>query len=126
MDHRVKPGGDDGSMTLEKLHGALVLLRGGTAAKGAEIAPPAGLRIDFARIEPVFAGGELANHGGCSGYAWNSAGSILGTGLAFLGTNGRNGPAAVNREFGQTPRASGARWPDPAPRETPNGRAARM
>jgi hypothetical protein len=51
------------SMPLEKLHGALVLLRRRAAGEGAEIAPPAGLRIDFARIEPVFAGGELADHG---------------------------------------------------------------
>jgi len=50
-------------MPLEKLHGALVLLRRGTAPKGAEITPPAGLRIYLARIEPVFAGGELADHG---------------------------------------------------------------
>src|SRR5262249_36280815 len=50
------------SSSLEILHGALVLLRGGAAGKGAEIAPLAGVRILFARIEPVFAGGEFANH----------------------------------------------------------------
>src|SRR5437899_533201 len=53
-------------MPLEKLHGALVLRRRGTAPKSAEIAPPAGLRIFLAGIEPVFAGGELADHGGGS------------------------------------------------------------
>jgi hypothetical protein len=51
-------------MPLEKLYGALVLLRRGAAAKGAEIAPPADLWIFLARVEPVFAGGELADHGG--------------------------------------------------------------
>jgi hypothetical protein len=51
-------------MPLEKLHGALVLRRRGAAPKGAEIAPPAGLRIFLAGIEPVFAGGELADHDG--------------------------------------------------------------
>ncbi len=50
-------------MALEILHGPLVLLRGGAARKGAEIAPPAGLRILFARIEPILAGRELTNHG---------------------------------------------------------------
>src|SRR6266567_1149565 len=51
-------------MPLEKLHGVLVLRRRGAAPKGAEIAPPAGLRIFLAGIEPVFAGGELADHDG--------------------------------------------------------------
>src|SRR5689334_11368106 len=51
------------SAPLEILHGALVLLRGGAAGKGAEIAPLASLRIYFARIEPVFAGRKFANHG---------------------------------------------------------------
>jgi len=50
-------------MALEILHGPLVLLRGGAARKGAEIAPPAGLRILFGRIEPILAGRELTNHG---------------------------------------------------------------
>jgi hypothetical protein len=39
-----------------------VLERGGAAAKRTEIAPLAGLRIYFTRIEPVLAGRELANH----------------------------------------------------------------
>ena len=52
------------SMPLEELHGALVLRRRRAAGEGAEIAPPAGLRIYFAGIEPVFAGGEFADHGG--------------------------------------------------------------
>jgi hypothetical protein len=50
-------------MPLEKLYGALVLLRRGGATERAEITPPAGLRIFLARIEPIFAGGELADHG---------------------------------------------------------------
>ena len=55
--------GRDAALTsLEKLHGALVLLRSGAAGKGTEIAPPAGLRILLTRIEPVLAGRELANH----------------------------------------------------------------
>jgi len=50
-------------MPLEILHGAFVLLRGGAAVEGAEIAPPAGLRIYFTQIEPVLSGRELADHG---------------------------------------------------------------
>jgi hypothetical protein len=49
-------------MPFEILHGALVLLRRRAAGEGAEIAPPAGLRIFLARIEPIFARGELADH----------------------------------------------------------------
>src|SRR5262249_25957245 len=49
-------GGGNASPSLEKLHGALMLLRRGTARKGPEIAPLAGLRILLARIKP-------ANHG---------------------------------------------------------------
>jgi hypothetical protein len=37
------------------------------AGKGAEIAPLAGLRILFTRIEPVFSGREFANHDTGSG-----------------------------------------------------------
>jgi hypothetical protein len=47
----------------EILHGALVLLRRGARIEGAEIAAPAGLRILLARIEPVFAGRQFADHG---------------------------------------------------------------
>src|SRR3954454_17893278 len=49
-------------MPLEVLHGALVLLGGGAGLEGAEIAAPAGLRIDLARIETVAAGRKLADH----------------------------------------------------------------
>src|ERR1700730_1816884 len=56
---------DKASMPLEILHRALVLLRGGAAGAGADIAAPAGARILLARIEPVFAGRQFANHGGC-------------------------------------------------------------
>ena len=49
---------------LEILHRALVPFCGGARSEGAEIAAPPGLRILRARIEPVFAGGKLADHGG--------------------------------------------------------------
>jgi hypothetical protein len=49
-------------MPLEILDSAFVLLRGSASRKRAEITPPAGLRILLARIEPVLAGRELANH----------------------------------------------------------------
>ena len=48
---------------LEVLDRALVLLGGGAGLEGAEIAPPAGLRILLAGIEPVLAGSKLADHG---------------------------------------------------------------
>lgn len=51
------------SMPLEILHSALVLLGGGTRGEGAEIAPPAGLRILLARVQPVSSGRELADNG---------------------------------------------------------------
>jgi len=54
--------GDANSMPLEILHRALVLLGPGTAGERAEIAPPAGLRILLARIQPVLPGRELPDH----------------------------------------------------------------
>ena len=51
------------SMPLEILHGALVLLGGSARGESAEIAPPAGLRILLARVQPVLSGRELADHG---------------------------------------------------------------
>src|SRR6185437_4389856 len=51
------------SMALEVLHLALVLLRRGARLEGAEVAALAGLGIGLARIEPVFARSELADHG---------------------------------------------------------------
>jgi hypothetical protein len=45
-------------MPLEILHRALVLLRRRARAESAEIAPPAGLRVLLARIEPVSAGSK--------------------------------------------------------------------
>src|SRR3977135_4579075 len=47
---------------LEILYRALVLQRRGTRREGAEVAALAGLRIDLARIEPVLARFELADH----------------------------------------------------------------
>src|SRR4051794_18565100 len=51
-------------MALEVLHRAFVLLGGGAGAEGAQIAALAGLRILLARVEPVLAGFQLADHGG--------------------------------------------------------------
>ena len=50
-------------MPFEILDLALVLRGGLLAGEGAEITPPAGLRIDLARIKPPLAGFELADHG---------------------------------------------------------------
>src|ERR671934_87010 len=50
------------SMTLEILNGVLVFFGRRARLERAEIAAPAGLRIDLARIEPVAAGLELADH----------------------------------------------------------------
>jgi hypothetical protein len=53
-------------MPLEILHRTLVARGRGAAGEGAEIAPPPGLRILLARIEPVLAGWKLADHGNFS------------------------------------------------------------
>ena len=50
-------------MPFEILHRALVLFRRGAVAESTEVAAFAGLGIDLARVESVFAGSELANHG---------------------------------------------------------------
>ena len=50
-------------MALEILDGAFVPFGGSARGKGAEIAALPGLPIFLARIEPVFAGFELADHG---------------------------------------------------------------
>src|SRR5262245_59848697 len=49
-------------MTLEILHGALVLLGRRARLERAEITAAAGLRVDFARIEAIAARLELADH----------------------------------------------------------------
>src|SRR5437868_13499871 len=49
---------------LEVLNRTLMLLCGSAAGEGAEIAAPAGLRVQLARVEAVLAGGELSNHDG--------------------------------------------------------------
>src|SRR6476620_5445776 len=51
------------SVALEVLHLALVLLRRSARLEGAEVAALAGLGIGLARVKPVFAGCELADHG---------------------------------------------------------------
>src|ERR1019366_4647103 len=56
------------SMPLEILHRAFVPLGRRARIEGAEIAAPAGLRVFLARIEAVFAGGKLADHGGILSY----------------------------------------------------------
>src|SRR5262245_21981388 len=50
------------SAALEILHAALVLLCLCPGRKRAQIAPATGLRVDLARVEPVLAGLELADH----------------------------------------------------------------
>src|SRR5262245_57431025 len=50
------------SMTLEILHGALVLLGRRARLERAEITAAAGLRVDLARIEAIAARTELADH----------------------------------------------------------------
>src|SRR5215472_5560709 len=48
---------------LEILYGSFMPLGGSEASEGAEIAPLAGPRILLARIEPIAARAQLANHG---------------------------------------------------------------
>lgn len=47
---------------LEKLNRSLVLLGGRERLEGAEVAPPARSRVFLARIQPILAALELANH----------------------------------------------------------------
>jgi hypothetical protein len=51
-----------GLMPLEILHLALVLLGGRARFERAEIAALARLRVDFAGVEPIFAGLQFAYH----------------------------------------------------------------
>jgi hypothetical protein len=51
------------SVVLEVLHGALVLLGGGSAAERPQVFSLAGPRVGLARIEAVFSGIEFADHG---------------------------------------------------------------
>ena len=50
------------SVSFKELDRALMLLRGGARSKRAQIAPFVGLGVEFARVESILAGGELANH----------------------------------------------------------------
>jgi hypothetical protein len=50
------------SVALEVLHRALMLLGRRARLECAEVAPAPGLRVGFARIKPVSAGFELADH----------------------------------------------------------------
>jgi hypothetical protein len=49
-------------MTLEILHGPLLLFCLGARREGAEVSTFAGLRIDLPRIQTLLAGFELADH----------------------------------------------------------------
>jgi hypothetical protein len=49
-------------MSLEILHGALVLLSGLARIECAKVPPPIRPRIELARIQPILAGFELAYH----------------------------------------------------------------
>jgi hypothetical protein len=85
-------------MPLEELHGALVLLRGGSSRKRSEVAPAAGPRVGFARVQTVATRLQLANHlftpkatrnssnsSGLRDYSSKdrTAGPLIGFGLAF-------------------------------------------
>jgi hypothetical protein len=54
--------GNFGSVPFEILHCALVLLGGRSGLEGAEIATTLRLRIDFSRVQTIFARTELAYH----------------------------------------------------------------
>ena len=58
----LRAGTADPLASLKILDLALMLLGGGAAIEGSEIAPLAGLLVDLARIEPVFSRLELADH----------------------------------------------------------------
>ena len=61
----LSPQGETASgelVPLEILHRAFVLFGRRARLEGAEIAALAGLRVRLARIEPVFAGSEFADH----------------------------------------------------------------
>jgi hypothetical protein len=49
-------------VTLEELHGALVLLRCGATLESPQVAPLTGFRIFLARVEPILAGRQFSNH----------------------------------------------------------------
>jgi hypothetical protein len=49
-------------MPLEILHRLLMLLRRRAVLEGAEVAAFAGLGVELARIEPVLAGFQFADH----------------------------------------------------------------
>ena len=69
---------------LEELNGALMLLGRLQRREGAQIAPPAGLRVPLARQQAVFAGLELADHGRRSGECGGAC--VSSPGLATTGT----------------------------------------
>jgi len=52
-------------LSLEILHGALVLLSGLASIECAKVPPPIRPRVDLARIQPILSGFELAYHAAC-------------------------------------------------------------
>src|SRR5579872_2643023 len=104
------------SMPLEILHRPFVLLGRGAAAEGAEIAAPSGPGVLLARIEPVFAGCELSDHG-----------ELLCGHLLRQSERQYPVPRCVIADIrpGRIPRASAARRPGRARRGNWSGRAAR-
>jgi hypothetical protein len=48
---------------LEVLNLTFVFCRSGTGFESAEISAPLRFRVDFARVQPIFAARELADHG---------------------------------------------------------------
>ena len=54
--------GKEGSVALEELHGALVLLGRRARGEGAEIAALLGARVHFARIQAILTVSQLTDH----------------------------------------------------------------
>src|SRR5690349_13409502 len=85
---RDQPRFGAGSMPFEVLHRALVLLRRGARFESSKIPALARFRIDFAGIEPVFAGLQFSDHGRhrvfVSPFTNSAAGPLVPAGLFAL------------------------------------------
>src|ERR1700749_443116 len=90
-------------MPFEILNRALVLLGRGTGAEGAKIAASASLRIFLARIKPVLAGCELADHRYLSRRRHSLPNQTSRQRLVP--------PRPANRPPARTRHASAGRWP---------------
>jgi hypothetical protein len=55
-------------MPFEILNFSLMLFSGSASFKGTEVAAALGLGIYFARIQPIFAAADFANHRGSLGF----------------------------------------------------------